>query len=125
MDQGFNILHGALFGRRSSGRVLALVGPTGHIVNALANDLQALTHLLDTQHSPVIAVTVFSGGHLKVKLIVTAIGSFFTYIPIAASSAQSWPCHTPVQSLLLGINANTDGALFEHFILHGHLVVVV
>ena len=60
--QGLYILQRALLGRRCGQAVVALVGALGHIVQALANDAQALADLLHPHYSPVIAVALVPSG---------------------------------------------------------------
>ena len=62
VDQGLDVVHRVFFERGRCQRVVGFVRASRHIVHALLDDAQALAHLLDTHHGPVVAIAVLAVG---------------------------------------------------------------
>ena len=125
MNQGFDVVHGALFGRRRGLRMRRLVRPLGHVVQALFDNAQALADFIDAHPGAVVAVAVAVHRHVEIKTLVSAVGAIPAHIEVHARGAQARPGDAPVQGFFAGVDADALGALFEDAVVHGHLFEVI
>ena len=125
MNQGFNVLQRVFLGRRSGQAVIALVGPFRHIVQALADDAQALPYLLYPHHRPVVAVALVADGHLELELVVAAVRAIAAQVEVHPRRPQRGAGDTPFQRLPGAVAADVHGALLEDAVIHGHHLVVI
>ena len=105
--------------------MVGLVGAGGHVVQALADDAQALADFLHPHHAAVVAIAVGGQGHFKVELVVAAVGALLAQVPVEASGAHAGAGDAPLDGLRAVVLADADGAPLEDAVLRCHLVVVV
>src|SRR5580658_9705444 len=72
-DQGFDVLQHALAWRRASERVIGLVGPCGHVLETLANNVAALAQFLHPNDTSIVGVAALANGYLELEVLVAGI----------------------------------------------------
>lgn len=90
--------------------IINLVLPRRHLVNALLNDAQRLSELLNTAKVAVVAVSVFAYWHVKLDLVVGVVGGYLADVPGYAGASK----HDAGEAVVLGFLgcylAYADGA---------------
>jgi hypothetical protein len=109
-DQGFDVVHGAVFRRRSGERMIGFIRTLWHVPHALLNDAQALPHLFDTNCGTVVAVAILRRWNVELKLFVSGVGLPFAKIPFQTTGPEIRTGNTPFDSLVDSEAANPLGA---------------
>lgn len=90
--------------------IIHLVLPRRHLVNALLNDAQRLSELLNTAEITVVAVSVLSYWHVKLDLVVGVVGGYLADVPRDTRASK----HDAGEAVVLGFLgchfAYADGA---------------
>src|SRR5919197_411483 len=102
-----------------------LVGALGHVFQALPDDPETLTHLLDAHHTAVVSITVARGGDIELELLVTRVWPRFPEIPFQTGSAQAWTGHAPLDGLSRRVGTDSLGAGLQDPVLHSDPVVFI
>src|SRR5271170_6140146 len=83
-DQSFDVLEHALARRRAGERVIGLVGPRGHVFEALANNAAALAQFLDPNGASIVGVTALANRYLELEVLVAGIRTCLAVVEGAA-----------------------------------------
>ncbi len=81
-----------------------------HLVQALLNNSQALSHLLHAHQVPVVDVAPRADRNLKVHVRVGVVRLRLSQVPLDAGAAQHDPAEAQVQRVLSRHHADVDGA---------------
>src|SRR5262249_1966689 len=120
----FDVVHRALFRRRSRQGVCRFVRPGRHVVEAITDDAQTLAHFFDTDDTAVIRVAVDRRRYVERNLIVASIWTAFAQIPVESSRARPGPGHAHWELFLRVVSTDADGTPLQIFFLHHHFFVV-
>src|ERR1700685_6669 len=124
-DQRFDIVHGARLGRRGGQRMLGIAWAAGHVVYALLDDAQTLTHLFDMYDGAVETIAGFAGGYVEFELAVTGVGLVFSPIPFETGCAEVRAGHAPLDGLVDGAAADVFRASFKQAVPNDGAIVFV
>src|SRR5262245_32430628 len=124
-DQRLDVPHRSFLDRWRRQRMVRFVWAGGHVVEALLDDPQALTHFGHTHHRAVVTIAAFGGGDVELELIVAGVWPLLAEVPLESTGAQAWAGHAPLDGLVQRVGADADGARLEDAVLHDHLVVLV
>src|SRR5678816_4776206 len=83
-------------------RLDRLVCALGHVVHALFDDAQALTHLFNAHNGAVVAVPLPASGNVEFELLVTGIRLLLAEVPLESAGAQIGTRDTPLNGFLRG-----------------------
>merc|ERR1711962_560574 len=122
MDEG---LHGGLHLRPAWRNTLGIVGPhitSRHLVQALHDDPQALSHLQHSHKVAIIAVAVGADGHVKVHQVVSIIGLRLPEVPLDASASQHRTAAAPVDGVLGRDHSDVDDSLLEKSVVRDQVL---
>ena len=122
VDEG---LHGGLHLRPAWRNTLGVVGPhitSRHLVQALLDDPQALSHLQHSHKVAIIAVTVGADGHVKVHQVVSIIGLRLPQVPLDASASQHHTAAAPVDGVLGRDHSDVDDSLLEKSVVRDQVL---
>src|SRR5271156_1132723 len=123
-DQSFDVMHGAVFHRRRSQRVIRFVGTLGHMLDALLDDAKALPHLLDTHRRAVVTVAVFAGWNFEFKLLIPGVGLALAKIPFQSTGAKVGAGDAPLDRLVHAELAYSFRPRFENRVSHHSAVIL-
>src|SRR5262249_8741622 len=105
-DERFDVVHGPRFHRRCGQRVIPFLGTFRHVVDALLDDAQALSHLFYTYEGARIAIAGLRSGNVELKVFVAGIGLSLAEIPVESAGAKVRPSQTPVDRLIDAVAAD-------------------
>src|SRR5690348_5609923 len=88
MDQGLHVLLHVCAARGRDLEIVDTDGTSRHVVDALVNDAERLTHLLHTAKVTVIAVSLGADGDIKVNEVIGIVGLDLAQIPVNTGSTQ-------------------------------------
>ena len=142
VDQALHALlhHGT--GWRCELMVVDLDNTSRHLVQALADDVQTLAHLLDTAEVSVVAIAIFADGDIELDLsnrsvmwqitlrshthlVVLVIRLDLSEIPRDTTSTQHDTAEAPVQGLLGSHYTNTNRPLLPDTVASNDLLNLV
>src|SRR5665213_3812279 len=123
-DQGFDVVHGSFLERWTCQWLGRLICALGHVVHALFDDAQALTHLFNAHRGAVVAVPMPACGNVEFELLVTGIRLLLAEVPLESAGAQIGTRDTPFDGLLRGEYSDAFGSRLEDPVLHDFLVVL-
>lgn len=121
-------LHAFLHRRARRGDKLVVVdfnGTRRDFVQALADDTQALAHLLHAAQIAVVAIAVGAHGNVELDLGVLVVWLRLAKVPRDAAPPQHHAAEAVVERLLGGDEANADGALLPDAVARNDLLDLV
>ena len=125
-DERLDVVHRVRFlHRRRRQRVVRLVRPVGHGVHDLADDAQALAHLLDVHGGAVVAVAGGADGDVEVEPVVVAVRALLAPVPGQAGRAQHRAGQPPGHGVVDGDRRDPDHPRLHDAVVHHQLVVLV
>ncbi|KPY29270.1 Uncharacterized protein ALO52_05149 [Pseudomonas syringae pv. primulae] len=124
-DQGFDVLQGALFGRRRGQRVIRLVRAGRHVAHALVDDLDALAHFFHAHHATVVGITMDCQRDFELEVLVARIRTSLAQVEVQAGGTQAWAGNAPVQRFFGVVGSDANGTALEDAVLQCRLGVFV
>src|SRR5258706_12389417 len=118
VDERFDVVHGARLWWWRRKWMVRIAWSTGHIVDALLDNPEALAHLLDVHGRTIVTVARAANRYIEFELVVAGIGLFLAKIPIETARAQVWTYHSPLNCFLDGAASNALRARFEQTVAH-------
>src|SRR3984957_10098235 len=113
MDQGFHLrLHFFTIGQHDLRRI-RLDGTTGHAVESLLNDADALSHLEQTHFVSAPAIAAVRDRHLELELLVTGVRHVTPKVEINARSSHRGPGDSKSNRILCGKVSNPHQSIAE------------
>ncbi len=106
-------LHGLLHLGTTRRHHLVIVGAHlahGHLVQALLDDAQALSHLLHADQVAIVGVAVDADGHVELDLVVGVVRLTLAQVPLDARAAQHGAAEAQVERVLGRHDADADRA---------------
>src|SRR6185436_15899865 len=65
-----------------------------NLLDRLSDDASGLTHLLDSNHVPIVSVAGLANGNIELKIRVRGVGFCFSQIPLDARAAKRRSGHS-------------------------------
>jgi len=121
VDQGLHVLLHGSTGRRGDLVVLDLQRTRGHLVEALVDDPERLTELLQAAQVSVIAVAVDTDGNIELDLVVRIIWGALPHIPGDTRAPKHDAGEGEVQGLSSRDNANALKPVDPDTVIGKHL----
>src|SRR5262245_63422345 len=112
-DQGFDVVHRSSFHRWCGQRMIRFVRPFWHVLDALLDDTQALSHLLDSYGRAAVAIASVRGGNVELEVFIAGIGLSLPEVPIQPAGARVRPGHAPLDGLVDGVAADALRPWFD------------
>ena len=105
--------------------MVGLVRAGRHVVQALANDTQALPHFIDPHHAAVVSIAVVVNRHLEVEVLVARIRTGLAQVVVDAGGAQTGTGHTPFQRFFRVVLGHVHSAAAQDTVLQAGLFIIV
>ena len=82
-----------------------------HLVQALLDDTQTLTHLFHAHQITIVSVTVHTDRHIKFNLIISVVWLSLSQIPFDAGASKHDTAEAEIQSIFGRDGTDTDRTL--------------
>src|SRR5208282_1444593 len=117
-DQGLYICHGLFFEGRRRERMACLVRSAGHVLEALLDDSQALSHFLHMDDCTVVTIAVVRCRYIEVEMLIAGIRSFLSEVPFEAAGPKVWTGPSPLDRLIQGKKPHAFSPGLNDAVLH-------